>query len=139
MPAAEIVTRLIEALERQDLDSAIQCLNSGVYFASSNEDADLGAHDGFRRWWELQISPGGSDLRVLQVEALDDHHVFAELIIGHPRNDGDSWSAETMACVISEGDGVIETIEMFANAETALDRARDSVEMFRPGGALEDG
>ena len=133
----EIVTRLVEALERQDLDAAIQCLDRGVYFASACEEADFSTHEGFRRWWELQFT-SGSELHPLQIEALDDEHVFAELVIGHPESDGHSWSAETMGWVLTAGDGVVEAIEMFADAEVALQRARSAVEMFRPDGPLQD-
>ena len=134
----EIVRRLIEALERQDLDGAIQCLDRGVYIASAGEEADFSTHEGFGRWWEQQIS-SSSELFPLQIEALDDQHVFAELVIGHPESDGHTWSAETIAWVIRADDGVIEAIEMFADAEIALKRARSAVEMFRWDGPLQDG
>ena len=135
--STEIVRRLIGALERQDLDAAIECLDRGVYFVSAGEDADFSTHEGFRRWWEQQI-PSGSELHPLQVEALDDQHVFAELLIGHPDTDGHAWSAETMGWVVTAGDRVIEAIEMFADAEIALKRARGTVEMFRRDGPLQD-
>ena len=133
----EIVRRLIEALERQDVDAAIQCLDRGVYFAAADEEADFSTQEGFRRWCELQISTG-SELHPLKIEALDDQHVFAELVIGHPESDGQTWSAETMGWVLTAGDGVIEAIEMFADAEIALKRARSAVKMFCPDGPLED-
>jgi SnoaL-like domain len=133
----EIVTRFIKALERQDLDDAIQCLDRGIYFASAGEDPDFSTHEGFRRWWELEI-PDGSQIKSLQVEAVDNQHVFVELITGHPESGGHSWSAETMGWVITAGDGVIEAIEMFADTEIALQRARRAAKVLRPGGPLED-
>ena len=74
------------------------------------------------------------------MEALDDQHVFAELVIGHSENDGHTWSAETMAWVIraDDVDGLIEAIEMFADPELALERARSAVVMFRRDGPLGD-
>ena len=134
---AETVRRFIEALERQDLDAAIQCLDRGIYFASAAEEADFSTHEGFCRWWELRFSPG-SELKPLRIETLDDRRVFAELVIGHPERDGRTWSAETMVWVITGSDGTIEAIEMFADAEIALERARSSAQMFRPDGPLQD-
>lgn len=136
MPA-EIVRRFIEALERQDLDAAIQCLDRGVYFVSAGEDADFSAHEGFCRWWEQQIS-SSSELHPLQIQELDDHHAFAELLIGHPESGGYTWSAETVGWVIAASDGVIEAIETFADTEVALQRARRAAKLLRPGGPLED-
>ena len=132
----EIARRLIHALELQDPDAAIQCLDCGVYFASAAEDADFSTHEGFRRWWEQQISRG-SEFQLLEIEGLDDRRVFAELIVSHPESDGRAWSAETIAWVITAGDGVIEAIEMFADAEAALQRARSAVKMFRRHGPLQ--
>jgi hypothetical protein len=132
----EVARRFIGALERHDLDAAIQCLDPRVYFDSAGENADFRTHDGFREWWELQI-PSGSELHLLQIEVLDDQHVFVELVIGHPEGDGRTWSAETMCWVITADEGLIETIERFASAETALRRARRAAEMFRPDGPLQ--
>jgi hypothetical protein len=132
------VVRFIEALERQDVGAAIQCLDRGVYFASTGEDADFSTHEGFRRWWDLQSS-SRFELYPLKIESLDDQHVFAEVVIGHPEDDGQSWSAETMAWVITGDVGVIEAIEMFADAEIALRRARSAVKMFGEDGPLKDG
>jgi hypothetical protein len=94
---------------------------------SASEGADFSAREGFRRWWSLQIS-SGSELHPLQIEALDDHHVFAELLTGHPEADGHTWVAETLGCVYTVGDGTIEAIEMFADAERARERARRAIE-----------
>ncbi|HET9120528.1 MAG TPA: nuclear transport factor 2 family protein [Solirubrobacterales bacterium] len=125
-----VVRHFVEALERRDLDAAIQCLDRGVYFVSAGEDADFSAHEGFRRWWEQQIACG-SDLHSLQLEALDDQRVFTEMLIGHPESGGDTWSAETMGWVITAGDDVIVAIEMFADAELALQRAKRAIDVLR--------
>ena len=132
-----IVMRFIEALERQDVDAAIQCLDRGVYFASTGEDADFSTHEGFRRWWELQSS-SRFELYPLKIEALDDQHVFAELVIGHAEGDGQTWAAERMAWVITADVGVIEAIEMFADPEIALSRGRSAVKMFAQDGPLQN-
>jgi len=126
-----IVRRLIEALERQDLDAAIQCLDCGVYFVSAGEDADFSAHGGFRSWWHQQISKG-SEFYPLQIEVIDDRHVFTELLFGYPESGGDTWAAVTMCWVITTGDGVIDAIEMFTDAEVTLERARRAIELLRP-------
>ena len=144
MPTA-VVRRFVEALERQDLDAAIQCVDRRVYFVSESaaEGDDFCAHEGFRRWWDLQIS-GGFDIQPLRVERLDDHHVFAELLTGHPENDGRSWAAETSGCICTLGDGTtvggntIEVIEMFADADRALGRALRTIEALRRDGLLHD-
>lgn len=144
MPTA-VVRSFVEALERQDLDAAIECVDGGVYFVSESaaEGDDFSAHEGFRRWWDLQIS-GGFDIHPLRVERLDDHHVFAELLTGHAENDGSSWAAETSGCICTLGDrtaerrGTIEVIEMFADADRALARARRTIEEFRRAGLLQD-
>ena len=136
MPTA-IVRRLIHALELQDPHAAIQCLDRGFYFASAGEDADFSTHEGFRRWWEQQSSKG-SEFQLLEIDALDDQRVFAELIVSYPEDDGHTWSAETMGWVIKASDGVIDSIEMFADAEIALKRARSAVVMFRRDGPLQD-
>ena len=136
MPTA-VVTRFVKALERQDLDAAIRCLDRGVYFVSAGEDADFSAHEGFRRWWEQQLS-SGLEFRTLQVEALDDRRVFTELLVSYLGSGGHTWSAETMGWVITAGDGVIDAIEIFADAELALERARRAIVILRRDGLLQD-
>ena len=132
----EVVTRFIEAMERQDLGASIQCLDRGVYFVSAGEDADFSAHEGFERWWEQQIS-NGSELHSLRVEALDDHRVFIEMLIGHAESGGFTWSAETMGWVITAADGVIDAIEIFADADVAFQRAKRAIEILRRDGPLQ--
>ena len=132
-----IVSRFVEALERQELDAAIRCIDRGVYFVSAGEDADFSSHEGFCRWWELQAS-SGSVFRALQVETLDDRRVFTELLVSHSGSGGHTWSAETMGWVITAGNGVIDAIEMFADAELALQRARHALVVLRQDGLLQD-
>lgn|SRR5262245_8531101 len=134
MPSA-VVKCFVEALERQDFDAAIQCLDRGVYFVSAGEDDDFSAHEGFGRWWEQQIS-SDSEFHPLHVEVLDNHRVFAEMLIGYPESGGHTWVAETMGWVITAGDGVIDAIEIFADAEVALQRSRRAIEVLRRDGPL---
>lgn len=133
----ETVRRFFESLERRDLDAAIDCLHERVYFVAPAQGADFSAHEGFRRWWDLQIS-GSSEIRPLEIEALDSHRVFATLLIGRPGHGGHTWVSETLGCVYTVRDGAIRAIEMFADADRAHQRARRAVEVLSPDGLLQD-
>lgn len=136
--STEVVRRFIDALERQDLDAAIECLDRGVYFVSAGEDADFSSHEGFRRWWEEQRISSGSELHSLKVEALDDHRVLTEMLIGHQESGGQAWAAETICWVITAGDRVIDAIETFPDAEVALERARRAIKALPPEAPPQD-
>jgi limonene-1,2-epoxide hydrolase len=132
-----IVGEFVEALEQQDLDAAIDCVDQGVYFVSAAEGADFSGREGFRRWWEQQIS-NGSDFHPLHIDCLDDHHVFVEMISGHPENGGHTWVAETLGVVYTVDDGRIEAIETFRNAERTLLRARRTIKLLRGDRLFQD-
>src|SRR5262245_23529188 len=133
--STEIVRDFVEAIERRDLEAALECLDESVYFVTATEGADFSRHEGFGRWWDLQVS-SDSELCPLRIEALDNHHVFVELLTGHPESDGHTWVAETLGCVYTVGDETIEAIEMFADAEQARERAGRALRVLRREGLL---
>src|SRR5262245_53140358 len=131
-----LVSRFLAALEGRDLDAAIECLDEEVYFVSA-AGTDFGTSEGFRRWWDLQIS-NGCDFHILGIEALDDRRVFAEVLAGHAEHGGAAWSTETVGCFYTVGKETIEVIEMFADPAGALTRARHAIEVLGSGGPLGD-
>jgi len=130
--STETVRHFVEALERGDLDAALRCVDERLYFVSA-AGADFRDREGFRRWWELQLS-SGADLKLLRIEALDDNHVFAELLSGHPEREGNTWAAETLGCVYTVDEGTIAAIEMFGDVEQAREGARRAIEVLRLDG-----
>jgi limonene-1,2-epoxide hydrolase len=135
--STEVVSRFVEALESRDLNAAIDCVDQSVYFVSPAEGADFSTREGFLRWWRLHGSRG-SELHPLRIEALDDRHVFVELLSGHPEDGGRSWATETLGCVYSVGNEVIEAMEMFADAEGALVQARHAIELLCEDGLFQE-
>jgi ketosteroid isomerase-like protein len=110
-----VVRRFFAALEREDVEAALACLDGAVYFVppadeTFPEGGDFGGHDGFRAWWAAEFGDSAS-LVAIDVEQVDDRHVFAEVMVG--ALEGQAYVSHSRAWLCTVEDQSIDAIELF--------------------------
>jgi ketosteroid isomerase-like protein len=110
-----VVRRFLAALEREDIDAALACLDEQVYFVPPADEVfpragDFSGHDGFRAWWEAEFRDRVS-LVPIEVEQVDDRHVFAEVMAG--AFEGRTYVSRCRAWVCTVEGQAIDAIELF--------------------------
>jgi ketosteroid isomerase-like protein len=110
-----VVRRFLSTLERDDVDAALACLDERVYFVPPADEVfpragDFSGHDGFRDWWEAEFRDRVS-LVPIEIEQVDDRHVFAEVMVG--AFEGQTYVSRCRAWVCTVEDQAINAIELF--------------------------